>query len=454
MKKCLIIVACFFLLFAFGCSVNAVNAADSPGNGYTALASVGGGSPANDWRNVTDGYWLYYMDYSESNLHRVNATLENAEMIYDGGYSYISLDGGEAWFWDWTDQLHHVSANGTEQVIFQSEHDIAASWYYEGSLYYLEAPDYNVNEIKRLDLKTRKVADLNRTLNGVSTSLLVSAGHIYFTEAADEFGERVGLYQLDLDGTNEAQISDNASIVQLFEGKLCYRNEDGLWAYNVVEGETERIRDDPGRPYSISDGKIYYNNTSGEYAQLVYAQLYGGEETVLFTGHEASNSIVIWNGMIFFDEFKPGGDETTHYYVGSLAGSEAILWDETIPVDYSGVKPPDELLNNPDSLAEGTSWLYLDAPAALSACYRLYDANGTLVQQVLLSPNENRTISFPSGYYTLKIAEGASWINDEEAFGPDGDYSSTSVFGFEADSTYRIGSGNRGDFHGTDQSGF
>ncbi len=76
------------------------------------------------------------------------------------------------------------------------------------------------------------------------------------------------------------------------------------------------------------------------------------------------------------------------------------------------------------------------------------------MQQVLLSPNESKTISFPSGYYTLKIAEGANWINDKEAFGPDGEYSSTSVYGFEAGSTYRIGSGNRGDFHGTDQSGF
>jgi len=454
MKKCLIVVVSFMFVFAFGCSTSAVNTVVSSGNVYATPVPVGGGSPANDWRNVTDGQWLYYMDYSESRLYRVNATLENAEMIYDGGYSNISLEGDEVWFWDWTDQLHHVSANGAEQVVFQSEQDIAASWYYEGSLYLLEAPDYDVHLIKRLDLKTMEVVDLNRAIMDTHPSLLVSAGHIFFTEAIDEISEQVGLYQIDLDGTNEKQISDNANIVQLFGDKLCYRNENGLWAYNVVNGETERIRDDPGRPYSISDGMIYYNKTSGESAQLVYAPLYGGEETVLFPGHEASSLIVIWGGTIFFDEFKPNGDGTTKYYIGSLAGNEAILWDSTIPSDYSGVNLLDDLLNNRDTLAEGTSWLYLEASATLSACYRLYDDNGKLVQQVLLSPNESKTISFPSGYYTLKIAEGANWINDKEAFGPDGEYSSTSVYGFEAGSTYRIGSGNRGDFHGTDQSGF
>ena len=82
-----------------------------------------------------------------------------------------------------------------------------------------------------------------------------------------EIDESYDLYRLDLDGTNEVLISDHAGIVQLFEDKLCYRNEDGLWAYSVVSGETERLRDDPGRPYFISDGMIYYNSTSGETTQ-------------------------------------------------------------------------------------------------------------------------------------------------------------------------------------------
>lgn len=455
MKKYLPLIVCLIAVMNMGCSTGVTAPAEPSPEAFDAvMAPIGGGSTANDWRNVTDGYWMYYFDYSESRLYRVNPALENAEMIYDGGYSWISLDGSDVWFWDWMDQLHHVSADGTEQVVLESEHDISASWFYEGSLYYLESPDYDVSLIKRLDLKTMEVTDLDRMINGTSPALLVSAGHIFFTEMMSEIDESYGLYRLDLDGTNEVLISDHAGIVQLFEDKLCYRNEDGLWAYSVVSGETERLRDDPGRPYFISDGMIYYNNTSGETAQLVCAPLYGGEETVLFPGHEASNSILIWGGMMLFDEFKSDVDSITHYYVGPITGSEAVLWDETIPSDYSGIKPPDEFLNNPDTLTEGTSWLYLDASGVSSVCYRLYDVNGALVQQVLLQAGESRTISFPSGYYTLKIAEGAKWMNDEEAFGPEGEYSSTSIFKFEAGSTYKIGSGSRGDFHGTDQNGF
>ena len=154
--------------------------------------------------------------------------------------------------------------------------------------------------------------------------------------------------------------------------------------------------------------------------------------------------------------YNPKGDGQRKYYIGTLAGKEAILWYQTtVPrYDDSNFRMPNNPFTNQDSLAGGTSWLYLEASETLSACYRLYDMNGTLVQQVLLGPNEGQTISFPSGYYILKIAEGTNWINDDEAFGPDGTYSSTSDFGFEAGGSYRIGPGNRGDFYVTDQSGF
>lgn len=223
MKKYLSLIVCFIAVMNMGCSTGVtVPAASSPEAFDAVMAPIGGGSTANDWRNVTDGYWMYYFDYSESRLYRVNPALENAEMIYDGGYSWISLDGSDVRFWDWMDQLHHVSADGTEQVVLESERDISASWFYEGSLYYLESPDCDVSLIKRLDLKTMEVTDLDRMINGTSPALLVSAGHIFFTEMMSEIDESYDLYRLDLDGTNEVLISDHAGIVQLFEDKLCY----------------------------------------------------------------------------------------------------------------------------------------------------------------------------------------------------------------------------------------
>jgi len=456
MKKCLILILCFVLIVAFGCSANAADAVVSPEPAAATPAPLGGDSTVNGEYNVTDGHWLYYFDSSKSCLYRVDATLENAEMIFEGTTSHISLVGDEVWLWDGISQLQHVTASGTEPVGSRIGGDIAASWYYEGSLFYLESPDYDIYALKRLDLNSMKVTDLNRTTKGTDPSIIVSAGHIFFTEAIDETSFADELYRTDLDGTNNVQISDRAYDLQLLKDKLYYRNEDGLWVHNVVNGRNKRVRDDPGGPFWISDGMLYYNDFSGESTQLVCSPLYGSEKTVLFPGHEASTFIVVWNSMMYFDEYNPKGDGQRKYYIGTLAGKEAILWYQTtVPrYDDSNFRMPNNPFTNQDSLAGGTSWLYLEASETLSACYRLYDMNGTLVQQVLLGPNEGQTISFPSGYYILKIAEGTNWINDDEAFGPDGTYSSTSDFGFEAGGSYRIGPGNRGDFYVTDQSGF
>ena len=455
MKKYLILILCATLIVAFGCSANAADTVVSPEPVVATPAPLGGDSTVNGKRNATDGHWLYYYDFSDSYLYRVDATLENAERVSKETSSDISLDGDEAWFWDWKNQLHHLSANDMEQVVFDSEGDIAASWLYEGSLYYLEEIDYDTRAMKRLDLNSMKVTELIRTTKGENPSIIASAGHIFFTEAIDEMSFADKLYRTDLDGTNRVQISDHAYDLQLLKDKLYYRNENGLWVHNVVNGRTKRVRDGLSGPYTICDGMIYYNNYSGESTQLVCAPLYGGKETDLLPGHEADSFIVVLNGMIYFDEYKPNADRIKKYYIGALTGKEATqLYYTVLDQNESDVKMPNNPFTNQDSLAGGTSWLYLEASETLSACYRLYDTNGTLVQQVLLGPNEGKTISFPSGYYVLKIAEGTNWINDNQAFGPDGKYSSTSDFGFEAGGSYRIGSGNRGDFYGTDQSGF
>ena len=102
----------------------------------------------------------------------------------------------------------------------------------------------------------------------------------------------------------------------------------------------------------------------------------------------------------------------------------------------------------------GTSTLHLEAGENKSSCFKLVRLDGSVEFKVLLGPGESLSQSFPSGRYTLKIAEGANWISDEEAFGPDGHYSTTDVYTFEDGGSYEIGSGTYGDFSGDSQSGF
>ena len=86
--------------------------------------------------------------------------------------------------------------------------------------------------------------------------------------------------------------------------------------------------------------------------------------------------------------------------------------------------------------------LYLSAPDDKSACYRLVRMDGSTEFMVLLSPGEETSRSFPCGRYTLKTAEGDTWISDEEAFGDAGHYSTTDIFTFEAGGAYEISSGS------------
>ena len=98
--------------------------------------------------------------------------------------------------------------------------------------------------------------------------------------------------------------------------------------------------------------------------------------------------------------------------------------------------------------------LCLSAPDDKSACYRLVRMDGSTEFMVLLSPGEETSRSFPCGRYTLKTAEGDTWISDEEAFGDAGHYSTTDIFTFEAGGAYEISSGTRGDFYSDDAGGF
>ena len=86
----------------------------------------------------------------------------------------------------------------------------------------------------------------------------------------------------------------------------------------------------------------------------------------------------------------------------------------------------------------GESSLYLKA-GERPACYRLVRVGGELECEVFVEPGHtNKPVSFPSGRYKLRMAEGDTWISDEEAFGDKGRYSVIDYFNYEEGETYRI----------------
>lgn len=104
----------------------------------------------------------------------------------------------------------------------------------------------------------------------------------------------------------------------------------------------------------------------------------------------------------------------------------------------------------------GTSGLYLRTEDH-SACYRLVRVGGEMELEVFLEPHSHKTVSFPSGRYRLRIAEGDNWISEEEAFGEEGEYSVINYFSFEDGETYEITTSDQfgpGGVHGDSAGGF
>ncbi len=145
-------------------------------------------------------------------------------------------------------------------------------------------------------------------------------------------------------------------------------------------------------------------------------------------------------------------DPSVVFNAGELVKSAEIA-DAFIQQEAARKAAEEEALRN-EPYGPGTSTLYLSAPDDKSACYRLVRMDGSTEFMILLSPGEKTNKRFSCGRYTLKTAEGDTWISNEEAFGAASDYSTTDVFTFEEGGAYEISTGARGDFYSDDAGGF
>ncbi|ACV22159.1 Uncharacterised protein [Slackia heliotrinireducens] len=220
------------------------------------------------------------------------------------------------------------------------------------------------------------------------------------------------------------------------DGEPVYYGE--AWCYDTETGATFRI-DRPefdGMDITVqgaASGYLYFVGTT-------YDEITGDAEVrAYFCRLDGSGEV------ISAEDLTAAAEET----------DEATAWREAEDqaMEEASEKAYQESLEN-EPYGPGTSKLYLEADDEKSACYRLVRMDGTVEFQVLLAPGEETVQEFPCGRYTLKIAEGETWISDEEAFGPDGEYDTTNLFTFEAGEAYGLGTGTQGNVYNDDQSGF
>ncbi|SCW26791.1 hypothetical protein SAMN02910456_00148 [Ruminococcaceae bacterium YRB3002] len=236
-----------------------------------------------------------------------------------------------------------------------------------------------------------------------------------------------------------------------------------------------------------ADHYLFYSKYEGEGSDL-YARPYcfdidsGKEYSIVRSDFDGYSVFVkdIASGYMFYDCYPMGEaadevpekpvvckcikltDNSPAIDLNSLAGaapdSEGVKADDIYiqmteeEREAARREREEEALRN-ETYGPGESTLRLRADNH-SSCYKLVRMDGTVEFQILLEPGDSVSKSFPCGRYILKIASGDTWISDEEAFGPDGDYDTTDVFNFQENETYIISVGTRGDFRGDSQSGF
>lgn len=458
-KKILILMVLFCSLVVSGCSseINSDTPVSAPLELQTKQTSeassvpVGGDSNINDKRYVTNGSDLYYTREDPEGLRMITAPFSEEAVVWPNGYNWVCLVGQDIYFWSYTDELYRTDVNGDITKLIEEDYSVNGMWYYEGRLYYLLQDDYGINTIKVLDIATSETCAFDETVCGMYPDFAVVAGYIYYTTAGPDFDEFDPEYLLvripaDSDGAPDT-VAENVLSFKVYDGKLYYLtlDENGiseLYSLDPANGKQLLVQSDVSLPFCIDGEDIYYMLSSDGGDQLVKVSMTGKESTVLFDGHYASNDLIIFGDSIYFDEWD--GMEM-NYYIGVKDGSCLEERDDVFP--YAA---PDQPVEAP----KGTSYLYLESNDALTSCFKLYNAEGNLVWTEFLEPGKSKTVSFDSGKYYLKIGEGEKWISDEEAFGTEGQYSSTALFSFLPGQSYAIGSGTSGDFHTDSQSGF
>ncbi|MBQ9022033.1 MAG: hypothetical protein IJ113_08510 [Eggerthellaceae bacterium] len=429
---------------------------------------------------VSDGEYLYLSyrsnDEEKGGLYRIDLNLSHAERI-DGGYAQgLCLKGVELYYIDNigygidepsyrcldTQTLHasEVSEDSYSQALMEVDPRLAFTApddvrhlavvgnvaYFDEYLGSSEGGSSNENEVPMYDhvLSYRgQMGDNTQTEatwqhRGYSEGLVSAYGDYVFYNRPWAIGARTGSVAADSESgakpfenmVGDAEVDPDdiePPAGQRDQDEDAAREEDTPCFYDTKTGETMVL----ARNYGLTLG-LYVVNVNAGYMLV-----------------SSYDDAVCDGDSLYLEKLD---DPSVSVWVNSLVSgaAQASAFEEREAAEAAAEQ---EALDN-EPYGPGTSALVLSAPDDKQACYRLVRMNGSTEFMILLQPGETVTQSFPSGRYVLKTAEGESWISDEEAFGPSGDYGSTDVYFFEDGGEYSIGGGTHGDFHNEDASGF
>ncbi len=441
------------LLMMLLCACTVAAPADTAPSLPQSTAAFGGDSNLNGWKMATNGTELYYTRENPDALRRISAPFSQETVVFPQGFSYISLVGNDAYFWNYKRELYRADTAGGPVKLLEETDSIAGMWHYEGKLYYITKDAEKPGTIKAYDMATQATSEYDVKVQGTYPQLAVVAGYIVFTnndptEAPEESNER--LCRMPITGGEPETVAENVQGFKVYGQKLYYRvrKADGSTLYSLDPYTLEKAtgKAGVGNTYCIDGAYVYFTREQAEGNAVVRAKLGGEEETVLYAGHEASNNIIVFGDNLYFDEWKSERMNMA-YYVALKDGSGIRSRDEAFP---SVAKDPEKTFK---PLVQW-SYLQLEADGDLTCCFKLYDTDGKLVITEMLKRGKSKSVRFKSGKYVLMIAKGTKWISDKEAFGKKGTYMSSGLFNFMPNMSYKIGSGSRGDFRSDSQDSF
>ena len=362
---------------------------------------------------ASDGEYIYFSyranDEELGGLYRADPDFSHVEMIDRGHFAGLYLSDGNLYYnegrvYSLDERKYHCLETGS-----LSRYGISQEEYQEVSAAFDQASEFNLPEDNRHAVVVNDKAYF----------------FIFVPEEEDLSDDPKSHYEL----ISCERWGEWAPTGISWEYRLAEEGEERYQpcCYNTVTGEETVLMRSCGLNCSV-----YAVNVTSDYLLVSYTDDPAGDGESLKIEKLSDPAVVFDVGELV------RGAETADAFIQQEAERKAA---------------EEEALKN-EPYGPGTSTLYLSAPDDKSACYRLVRMDGSTEFMVLLSPGEETSRSFPCGRYTLKTAEGDTWISDEEAFGDAGHYSTTDIFTFEAGGAYEISSGTRGDFYSDDAGGF
>lgn len=379
-------------------------------------------------------YLVYHSDKAIGGLYRIDQKTMKAEKLDSGLYSYLTLqDGVLYYFSEEYATYHYIDTEKMEGGGLSADE------------YFAMRAKYNLDTGNKFDFPK---------------------GVIYWVHSGDRSYILNSLSKKDVSGEfPQSGYYYSMAYVSQIDGALV--NLKNRW-------QSEKQLKGIILPYGdrfVYTRAFQYEDKSGnlhtEYVPCFYDPE-ASEETVLlrnrtYNSYDGNNCYVLGVTSDYLllsnadDEFK----KDASLYLERIGSTEEGISVEGLVAQASNNTPQEKQEKQEqyekykdEPYGPGTSSLYLTSPSNMYAAYRLVRMDGTTEFMILMEPGQTRTMKFPSGRYTLKIAKGKTWISDDEAFGASGSYSTTNVFSFKAGTTYQIGTSTQGNVYKDNASGF